>query len=120
MSRTVAIERPHGLSPGVVDWAVALAGAALAQQVAGGGLFHGDPPPLPALLAGVVAFYSLGAYAPSDRVAVTGAIGGLAGLWASVLASGEIDVPSVVFPAGLLVAAPWFAGRSQSARTQRE
>jgi signal transduction histidine kinase len=96
------------------------AGAAFAQELAGGALFHGDPPPLPALLAGVAAFYSLGAYAPTDRVAATGAIAGLAGIWASVLASGDIDVPSLVFPTGLLVAAPWLAGRAQSARGQRE
>jgi signal transduction histidine kinase len=100
--------------------ALGYAGVALAQEVAGGGLFDGVPPPVAALVSGAVAFYSLGAYAPGDRVAALGAIGGIAGLWASVLASGEIDVQSFLFPAGLIVAAPCLAGRAQSARAQRE
>jgi len=95
------------------------AGAAIAAELAGGALFAGDPPPLPALVAGVVAFYSLGAYARSDRVAALGAVAGLAGLWASVLLSEEVDVQSFVLPAGLMVAAPTLAGRAQSARAQR-
>jgi len=61
-----------------------------------------------------------GAPPPHDRVAALGAVAGLAGLWASVLISGELDVPSVVLPAGLIVAAPWLAGRVQTARAQRE
>jgi signal transduction histidine kinase len=99
---------------------LAYAGTAVLQEVAGAGLFAGEPPPVTALLAGVVAFYSLGAYASDDRVAAIGALAGLGGLWMTVLVSGEIDVQGFVFPAGLVVAAPVLAGRVQSARLQRE
>jgi signal transduction histidine kinase len=99
---------------------LAFGGAAMVQEIAGGALFAGEPPPVAALVAGVVALYSLGAYAPSDRVAALGAVAGLAGLWASVLVSGVIDLQSFAFPAGLIVAAPWLAGRAQNARAQRE
>jgi signal transduction histidine kinase len=88
------------------------------QALLGGELFTGDPPPPGALAAGVVTFYSLAAYAP-DRQATIGLIAGVAGMWAGVLASGEIDVPSFVFSAGLVGLAPWLAGRANRARRLR-
>jgi signal transduction histidine kinase len=96
------------------------AGTAAGQELAGGALFAGVTPPLFALIPGAVAFYSLGAHARGDREALAGALAGLAGLWTSVLLSGEIDVQSFVFPAGLIVAAPWLAGRARREREQRE
>jgi signal transduction histidine kinase len=88
------------------------------QGVLGGELFVGDPPLAGALAAGVLAFYSLGAHAP-DREAAVGLVVGVAGMWAGVLASGEVDVPSFVFSAGLVGLAPWLAGRASRARRLR-
>jgi signal transduction histidine kinase len=98
--------------------ALAFASVSALQSVLGGELFAGDPPLLGALAAGVLAFYSLGAHAP-DREATAGLIVGVAGMWAGVLASGEIDVPSFVFSAGLVGLAPWLAGRASRARRLR-
>jgi signal transduction histidine kinase len=98
--------------------AVVFAAAAALDAILGGpppaGLFDGEPPPFAPLGAGVITFYSLGAYA-SDRRALAGAAIGIAGVWAAVLATGP-DAQSFLFSAGLVVAAPWFTGRNVRAR----
>ena len=88
------------------------------QGLLGGELFKGDPPLIGALVAGVLAFYSLAAYAP-DRQATIGLLAGVAGMWAGVLASDQVDVQSFVFSAGLVGLAPWLAGRASRARRLR-
>lgn len=98
--------------------ALAFIATAVSQQLAGGDLFAGEPPLLASLVAGALTFYSLGAHA-EDRAAVTGAGVGVVGLWASVILSGEVDAVSFIFSAGLVVAAPWLAGRGNRARTLR-
>jgi hypothetical protein len=85
------------------------------QGLLGGDLFTGDPPMAGALAAGVVAFYSLAAYA-ADRQATAGLLAGVAGMWAGVFASDAVDVQSFVFSAGLIGLAPWLAGRAARAR----
>jgi hypothetical protein len=85
------------------------------QGLLDGELFKGDPPLIGALAAGALAFYSLGAHAP-DRHATLGLLAGIAGMWAGVLASGQVDVQSFVFSAGLVGLAPWLAGRAGRAR----
>jgi signal transduction histidine kinase len=100
--------------------AVALAYAVFCplQGLLGGELFTGDPPLIGALVAGAIAFYSLGAHAP-DRQATYGLLAGIAGMWLGVLASDAVDVQSFVFSAGLVGLAPWFAGRATRARRLR-
>jgi signal transduction histidine kinase len=88
------------------------------QGLLGGELFAGEPPLIGALAAGVLAFYSLGAHAP-DREATAGLVAGVAGMWTGVLASGEIDLQSFLFSAGLVGLAPWLAGRANRARRLR-
>jgi signal transduction histidine kinase len=84
----------------------------------GGGLFEGEPPPFASLVAGAIVFYSLGAHA-DDRPARVGAGLGVAGLWTTVIAGGQLDVQSFLFSAGLIVATPWLAGRSSRSRSLR-
>jgi signal transduction histidine kinase len=101
---------------------VAVAGlfgaTAILNAALGGGLFEGDPPPFAALVAGAIAFYSVGAYC-EDRLALTGVGIGVIAVWSAVLASGDIDVPSFLFSAGLVVVTPWLAGRTSRSRAQR-
>jgi signal transduction histidine kinase len=92
--------------------------ASLLSAVLGGGLHEGDPPPFATLAAGAIAFYSVGAYA-EDRLALWGAGLGVAGVWAAVIANGELDLPSFLFSGGLMVLTPWFAGRNVRARGLR-
>jgi signal transduction histidine kinase len=92
--------------------------AAALNAILGGGLFEGEPPPLASLITGVIVFYSVGAYA-EDRPALWGAGLGIAGLWSSVVVSGEVDLQSLLFSAGLVVATPWFAGRTVRSRALR-
>ena len=92
--------------------------AAAFSTILGGGLFAGEPPQGAPLVAGVIAFYSLGAYA-AERPALFGAVAGVAGLWITVLAGGDIDVPSFLFSGGLIVLTPWLVGRTVRARAQR-
>ena len=96
----------------------AFTAAAALNAILGGGLFDGQPPPLASLFAGAATFYSLGAHA-EDRLARIGAALGVAGLWATVIASGDVDVQSFGFSAGLIVATPWLIGRSSRSRAQR-
>ena len=99
---------------------------AIANEALGGALFtfpeagaaESDPPLFASLAAGIVAFYSLGAYA-EDRAAVGGALLGLAGLWATVVVSGQVEVASFIWSGGLIAATPWFAGRVARSRRQR-
>ncbi len=77
-----------------------------------------DPPLFASLVAGMVAFYSLGAYA-EDRVAAAGLLAGIAGLWATVIVSDQVDVGSFIWSGGLVAATPWFAGRVARSRGQR-
>lgn len=83
-----------------------------------GGLFEGEPPPLASLLAGAIAFYSAGAYL-EDRRALAGVGIGVVSVWSGVLLSGEIDVQSFLFSAGLVIVAPWLAGRTSRSRALR-
>jgi signal transduction histidine kinase len=93
-------------------------GAALAQERLGGGLYSGQPPLVAAIVTGGVAFYSLGAHAPERRAAL-GLATGVAGLWATVVATGDTDVQSFLFSGGLVAIAPWLAGRTTRARALR-
>jgi signal transduction histidine kinase len=97
--------------------------AGLANEALGGGLFsfpdggHGEVPPFATLVTGVVAFYSLGAHA-NDRDARVGLALGLAGLWATVVVSGQVDFGSYFFSTALAVT-PWLVGRVTRARNIR-
>ena len=70
--------------------AVVFASVAALDAILGGpppaGLFEGEPPPFAPLAAGVITFYSLGAYA-DDRRALAGAGLGVAGVWVAVIAT---------------------------------
>jgi signal transduction histidine kinase len=101
-----------------LEVAVIFASATLLSELLGGGLFDGDPPVATALLAGAAVFLSLGAHA-EERAAVTGAVVGVLAFWATVLVSGEVDVQSFLFSAGLVVATPWLAGRASRSRRLR-
>ncbi|MCA1588396.1 MAG: sensor histidine kinase [Chloroflexi bacterium] len=99
---------------------LAYAATCLITAVLGGGLFSGAVPLFTALVAGILGFYSLGAYAGSRRTAALGAVTGIVGLWAGVIVAGDIDAQSFGFSAGLVVAAPWLAGRAHRSRHLRE
>jgi signal transduction histidine kinase len=100
--------------------ALAYVATSVMTTVLGGGLFGGGVPLFTALIAGVLAFYALGAHAGGGRAAVLGAVAGVLGLWTGVIVSGDLDVQSFGFSAGLVVGAPWLAGRAQRSRTLRE
>jgi signal transduction histidine kinase len=93
--------------------------AAALNAILGGGLFDGEPPAVAPLIAGAVAFYSLGAYA-EERTARAGAAAGVAGLWTAVLASGQIDAQSFLFSGALIVATPWLLGRNVRTREREQ
>ena len=97
---------------------IVFAGTAVVQQALGGDLFAGSPPLAAALVSGAVASYSLGAHS-EGRASVAGAVAGVLGLWISIVVSGEVDLESLGFSAGLIVAAPWLAGRASRARNLR-
>jgi signal transduction histidine kinase len=101
--------------------AVALGYAAVTLLTAalGAGLHGGQIPLVAVILAGVVSFYSLGAYR-GDRTALAGSVVGVLILWAAVVVGGNADPPSFGFSAALVVAAPCLAGRAQRLRDQRE
>lgn len=100
--------------------AVAMAFAATAplQALLGGDLYSGERPLIAALLAGGLAFYSLGAHA-SERQALLGIALGVLGLWAAVIAAGDPDPQSFVLSAGIVGLSPWLAGRVTRARSLR-
>jgi signal transduction histidine kinase len=93
-------------------------GAAVIQAALGGGVFEEGPPPFAALIAGGLAFYSLGAYA-EEREARIGLVLGIAGLWTTVLVAHHADIGSFLFSGGLVAVSPWLAGRVVRSRTQR-
>jgi len=97
---------------------IVFVGTAVLNEILGRGLFAGSPPLLASLATAAVVFYSVGAHAES-RAAVAGALTGVAGLWATVIVSGDVDVQSFVFSAGLVVASPWLAGRTARSRHLR-
>jgi signal transduction histidine kinase len=92
--------------------------AAIVQAALGGGVFEEGPPPFAALIAGGVAFYSLGAYA-DERPALIGLVLGIAGLWTTVLLAHHADLGGFLFSGGLVAVSPWLAGRVARARTLR-
>jgi signal transduction histidine kinase len=96
----------------------AFAAASALQAAAGGGVYESAPPLAGAILAGAVAFYSLGAYAP-ERDARIGLAAGIAGLWATVVLADHVDLQSFLFSAGLVALSPWLAGRVTRARKLR-
>jgi signal transduction histidine kinase len=98
--------------------AMIFAGAAALQGALGGGVFAEAPPPFAALIAGGVAFYSLGAYA-EERVARIGLALGVAGLWTTVLVAHHADVQGFLFSGGLVAVSPWLAGRVTRSRSLR-
>jgi signal transduction histidine kinase len=100
--------------------AVALiyAGAAAIQGALGGGVFEHAPPPFAVLIAGGVAFYSLGAYS-GERDARIGLALGIAGLWATVLLAHHADLGGFLFSGGLVAVSPWLGGRVARSRTLR-
>jgi signal transduction histidine kinase len=98
--------------------------AGLVNEALDGGLFSfptGDGgneiPPFATLLTGAIAFYSLGAHAP-DEEARLGLGLGLAGQWAIVFVSGQVDFGSFFFSAALAVIS-WLIGRNNRARVLR-
>jgi signal transduction histidine kinase len=93
-------------------------GTAVVEEILGGGLFAGNPPLFASLITGAVVFYSLGAHA-EDWDAGAGAAIGVAGLWTTVILSGDVDLQSFLFSAGLVVATPWLAGRTTRSRRLR-
>ena len=99
---------------------------AILNEALGGALFtfpeagapDQDPPLFASLAAGAVASYSVGVYA-DDRPAVAGLLLGVAGLWATVVASDQIEFANFIWSGGLIAATPWFAGRVSRSRRQR-
>jgi signal transduction histidine kinase len=98
--------------------AVAFAATSALQAAAGGGVYESAPPLAGAILAGAVVFYSLSTYAP-DREARIGLAAGIAGLWATVVLAGHIELESFLFSAGLVALSPWLAGRVTRSRKLR-
>jgi signal transduction histidine kinase len=98
--------------------------AAVGNEALDGGLFSfpaGDSgneiPPFASLVTGGLAFYSLGAHA-DDHDAWAGLAVGLAGLWTTVIVSGETDLGSFFFSTAL-GAISWLVGRNFRARGLR-
>jgi signal transduction histidine kinase len=98
--------------------AVAFAAASALQAAAGGGVYESAPPLAGAIVAGAVAFYSLGVYA-ADGEARIGLAAGIAGLWATVVLAGHVELQSFLFSAGLVALSPWLAGRVTRSRKLR-
>jgi signal transduction histidine kinase len=97
---------------------VAYGAAAALSSALGGDIFNDEPPLVAALLAGGLAFYSLGACA-DERAGVAGLVLGVLGLWTTVVVSDHIDLASYLFSAGLVALSPWLAGRTSRARRLR-
>ena len=98
--------------------------AGLVNEALDGGLFSfpaGDGgneiPPFATLVTGAVAFYSLGAHAHDDEARLGLGLG-LAGQWAIVFVSGQVDFGSFFFSAALAVIS-WLIGRNTRARVLR-
>jgi signal transduction histidine kinase len=93
----------------------ALGGSLYSFPAAGGS--DAEIPPIGTLLAGVIAFYSLGAHT-GDRDARLGLGIGLAGYWTTVAVSGQIDFGSFFFSTALAVIS-WLIGRNARGRALR-
>jgi signal transduction histidine kinase len=98
--------------------------AGLANEALGGSLFsfpagdsNSEIPPFATLATGVVAIFSLGAHT-GDRDARIGLVLGLAGFWAIVFVSGQVDFGSFFF-SGALAVMPWLVGRNFRSRSLR-
>ena len=98
--------------------ALVFAGASALQAALGGGVYEGSPPPVAALVAGAVVFYSLGAHA-AEREARIGLALGVAGLWSTHLLTEHADLQGFLFAGGLIGLSPWLAGRVTRARSLR-
>ncbi len=98
--------------------AAIFAGATVLQGALGGGIYVEAPPPFAALIAGGVAFYSLGAYA-AERPALIGLALGIAALWTTVLVAHHADLAGFLFSGGLVAVSPWLGGRVVRSRTLR-
>jgi signal transduction histidine kinase len=98
----------------------------ITNEALGGFIFtfpeQGQPaselPPFASLLTGMLAFYSVGAFA-RERTAAISLSGGIAGLWVIVLVSDQTDLASFLWSGGFIGAMPWFAGRVARSRRQR-
>jgi signal transduction histidine kinase len=98
--------------------ALAFAGLSALQAALGGGVYQGAPPPVGALVAGVVVFYSLGAYA-AEREARLGLVLGVLGLWSTHVLTEHVSLSGFLFAGGLIGLSPWLAGRVTRARWLR-
>jgi signal transduction histidine kinase len=95
------------------------------NEALGGGLYsfpapggsEGELPPVGTLLAGVIAYYSLGVHT-GDRDARVGLGVGLAGYWTTVIVSGQVDFGSFFFSTALAVIS-WLVGRNTRGRALR-
>jgi signal transduction histidine kinase len=94
------------------------AGASALQAALGGGVYEGSPPPVAALVAGAVVFYSLGAHA-AEREARIGLVVGVLALWSTHLLTEQPDLQGFLFAGGLIGLSPWLAGRVTRARALR-
>jgi signal transduction histidine kinase len=103
----------------------AVVATGVVNEALDGGLFsfpagsgsRGEIPPFATLVTGVIAFYSLGAHARA-REARIGLALGLAGLWATVAVSGQVDFGSYFFSTALAII-PWLVGRNARGRSLR-
>jgi signal transduction histidine kinase len=96
----------------------AFAAASILQGALGGGVYNHAPPLHTALVAGVVVFFSLGAYA-DDRDARIGLGVGLVGYAITIVASGNAAIDNFAWAGGLITLTPWLAGRVLRARMLR-
>jgi signal transduction histidine kinase len=98
--------------------ALIFAGASALQGALGGGVYVDAPPLFATLVAGVVVFYSLGAYA-GEREARIGLALGVLGLWTTVVVARHVELQSFLFSGGLIALSPWLAGRVARSRVAR-
>ena len=97
---------------------------AIVNEALGGALFTfpeeagGHVPLFAALATGMVVFYSVAAYL-DDRRAAAALAAGIAGLWATVVTSDQIEIASFIWSGALVGATPWFAGRVARSRRLR-
>jgi signal transduction histidine kinase len=101
-----------------------LVATGVANEALDGSLFsfpadgsRSEIPPFASLATTAIAFYSLGAHA-DDGDGRIGLVLGWAGLWATVLVSGQVDFGSFFF-SGALAVTPWLIGRNIRARNLR-
>jgi signal transduction histidine kinase len=94
------------------------AGASVVQAALEGGVYQQGPPPVAALIAGAVAFYSLGAHT-AEREARLGLVAGVLALVATHVLTDRSDPQGYLFAAGLIGLSPWLAGRVVRGRELR-